>query len=305
MARIIDEKRGGSSGSKKATISSKGRITQIDRDFTIIYTVLGEVTDTPSVILGLSGIPTLGSIREGLVCQRVTTSKKDIVVESGDLKSLWTVQAEYSNDLDSADPTELPPEIRWTSEQYEEVLRQDAIDNNKKVVTACGEPLLLTAKKVIPVLTIKKTQNAPFSPLIILMYTNTVNSSTFWGAAANTALMASIEAVYKQVDTLSAGKKWFVDVTYVIKFKYDPDFAEPWKARILHAGTKYFPKAGAEAQKWMDVAGNTGVINLDANGLKLADNAVPVYLDFNVYRKASWSSLHISPADLGNYFTVE
>lgn len=304
MARIIDEKREGASGNRKATINQNGRVTQIDKDFTIVYMVVGEVTDTPAVILGLTGIPQVGDIREGLVCQRVTTAKKSQVVENGQLKSLWTVSAEYSNELEETEPTELPPEIRWTSEQYEEVLRQDAIDNNKKVVTACGEPLLLTAKKVIPVLTIKRTQNAPFSPLVILQYTNTVNSSAFWGAGANTALMASIEAVYKQVDTLNAGKKWFVDVTYVIKFKFDPNFQEPWKARILHAGTKYFPKAGAEAQKWMDVAGNTGVINLDANGLKLADNAAPIYLDFNVYRKADWSSLNLNPAQLGNYFTV-
>lgn len=304
MARIIDEKREGASGNRKATINQNGRVTQIDKDFTIVYMVVGEVTDTPAVILGLTGIPQVGDIREGLVCQRVTTAKKSQIVENGQIKSLWTVSAEYSNELEETEPTELPPEIRWTSEQYEEVLRQDAIDNNKKVVTACGEPLLLTAKKVIPVLTIKRTQNAPFSPLVILQYTNTVNSSAFWGAGANTALMASIEAVYKQVDTLNAGKKWFVDVTYVIKFKFDPNFQEPWKARILHAGTKYFPKAGAEAQKWMDVAGNTGVINLDANGLKLADNAAPIYLDFNVYRKADWSSLNLNPAQLGNYFTV-
>lgn len=304
MARIIDEKREGASGNRKATINQNGRVTQIDKDFTIVYMVVGEVTDTPAVILGLTGIPQVGDIREGLVCQRVTTAKKSQIVENGQIKSLWTVSAEYTNELEETEPTELPPEIRWTSEQYEEVLRQDAIDNKKKVVTACGEPLLLTAKKVIPVLTIKRTQNAPFSPLVILQYTNTVNSSAFWGAGANTALMASIEAVYKQVDTLNAGKKWFVDVTYVIKFKFDPNFQEPWKARILHAGTKYFPKAGAEAQKWMDVAGNTGVINLDANGLKLADNAAPFYLDFNVYRKADWSSLNLNPAQLGNYFTV-
>ena len=302
MARIIDEKRGGSSGSKKATINSAGRITQIDKDFTIVYTVLGEQTDTPAVILGLNGIPALGSIREGLVCKSVTTSKKDIVVEDGTIKSLWTVTAEYSNDLESTDPTELPPEVRWTSEQYEEVLKEDVQDNNKKVVTKCGEPLLLTVKRVIPVLTIKRTENAPFDPTKIINFTNTVNGSAYWGAPSEHALLASIDANYKQVETVNQGKKWFVDVTYVIKFRFVPNETKPWKAKILHAGTKYFPKAGAEAQKWMDVAGNCGVINLDANGLKLPDNQKPVYLDFNVYRVARWNSLHIDPSDLGSFF---
>lgn len=302
MARIVDEQRSGAGANKRATVNKNGKVTDIEKSFTIVYTVIGEVDDTAQEITAVAGIPQLGSIREGLVCQRLTSSRKGLVNIGGEVKSNWTVSAEYSNELESVDPTEMPPDVRWTSEQYEEVLREDVVNDKKKVVTKCGEPLLLTVKRVIPVLTIRRTENAPFDPTIILNYTNTVNNSAFWGAGAEHALMASIDAQYKQVETVNQGKKWFVDVTYVIKFKFDPNFAKPWKARILHAGTKYFPKAGAEAQKWMDVAGNCGVINLDNNGLKLADNKEPVYLDFNVYRIVSWNGLRLNPGDLGSYF---
>ena len=302
MARIIDMARSGHGANQKATVSKKGGIESIDKSFSMIYTVVAESGDTPMTVANLDGIPQIGSIMDGLVCQRKTTSKKTPAIVDGEEKGIWTVTAEFSNELESNDPTEMPPEVRWTSEEYEEVLREDVEDQNKKVVTKCGEPLLLTIKRVIPVLTIKRTETAPFDPTKIVNYTNTVNSGAFWGAAAESALMAGIEANYKLVDTVNNGKKWFVDVTYTIKFRFEPNNSKPWKARILHAGTKYFPKAGAEAQKWMDVAGNTGTINLDANGLKLADNAAPVYLDFNVYRKVSWASLHINPNDLGTYF---
>ena len=76
MARIIDMARSAHGANKKATVSKKGGIESIDKSFSMIYTVVAESGDRPMTVANLDGIPQIGSIMDGLVCQRKTTSKK-------------------------------------------------------------------------------------------------------------------------------------------------------------------------------------------------------------------------------------
>ena len=300
MSIIVDVKQSGLSGNRE--LQQDGAKMNIVEDFTRTYTIISDKNATAISIMGTPGLPQVGSRSGGLMCKKITPSRETLVLINGVTQSKWTVTAEYSSEVSETDPTELPPEVSWSSEVYEEVLKNDVDDPTKKVVTACGEPLILTQRRVMPVLTIKRTEKAPFSPMKILTYTNTINSNEFWGAPKYHALMEGINASYKQVEMTDGSKKWFVDVTYVIKFKFDPNNDQPWRAEVLHHGTKYFKVEGAEAQCWDDGNGNTGTINLDENGYKLADDAEPVYLKFNVYKKMDWSALKIDTNQIRSLF---
>lgn len=300
MGYIIGVKQNGLNGSQE--LQQDGTNLNIVEDFTIVYTVISNENATTKSILYTPGLPRIGSYSAGLMCKKLTPSRDTLVILDGVTKSKWTITAEYSSEFTETDPTELPPEVSWSSEIYEEVLKWDVDNPNQKVVTKCGEPLILTRRRVMPVLTIKRTEEAPFPPMNILEYTNTINQNPFWGSPAKHALLEGINATYKQVELTNGDKKWYVDVSYVIKFRFDPNTNQPWQAQILHHGTKYFKVQGAEAQCWDDGNGNTGTINLDANGLKLADGAEPVYLSFNVYETKDWSALKIDTDEIRSIF---
>ena len=301
MARLISIQSGGLSGDQ--TLQQENGTFSLNRTLEIVYTVWGnDEKDTPdSIISTTTGLPTPGTSMYGLYCKKVT-AQREKAFTNGTNAGLWSVTATFDGEIESLEPTELPPEISWSSETYEEVLREDVEDKNKKVQTKCGEPLILTRQLIIPTLTIKRTENAPFNPNTILSYTNTINSGTFWGAPAGHALMAGINATYKQVETSGGEKKWFVDVSYIIKFKQDPNSDHPWKARVLHWGTKFFKNSTDEAQCLIDGSGNVSGVKLDENGYRLADNDEPVYLEFNVYPKKDFGSLRLNPEQLGSVF---
>lgn len=299
MAQIVAIKRGGRSGSH--SLSQNGLQWDVEKTFTITYTVVCDsVSDTHEHILQTAGIPRVGVKMYGLICKKVSATREKLVQMNGGMRGLWTVTADFDSSIDHIDPTELPPEVSWTSEIFEEVLRKDL--NGRPIQTVPGEPLILTGRKAMPVLTISRTENAPFDPSIILNYTNTINSNGFWGAPAKSALLESIQAKYKQVEMTNGDKKWFVDVTYVIKFKKIPNVSEPWKASVLHHGTKYYQNAEDEAQAWEDGRGNNGSYNLDNNGFLLADGADPVYLDFDIYEQKNFDTLKINASQIGSMF---
>ncbi|MDO4571143.1 MAG: hypothetical protein Q4D38_12210 [Planctomycetia bacterium] len=300
MARIASIQGGGLSGDH--TLQQENGTFSLNRTMEIVYTVWGNSElDTPDTIIRTTaGLPTPGTSMYGLYCKKVS-AKREKAFANGTTAGLWSVTATFDGEIESLEPTELPPEISWSSETYEEVLRED-VEDGKKVQTKCGEPLILTKQQILPTLTIKRTENAPFDPNTILDYTNTINEKTFWGAPAGHALMAGINATYKQVETPEGEKKWYVDVTYVIKFKQDPKTQHPWRARVLHWGTKFFKNAVDEAQCLIDGSGNVSGVKLDQNGFRLADNAEPVYLEFNVYPKKDFGSLELNPDQLGSVF---
>ena len=304
MARISGMKaNGGLRGT--STLKKDGKRYVEKQSMDVIYTVIGNgPADTPASIMQTAGIPQIGQKAYGLTVMKADAQREKYWVFGADYGK-WTVTLnlealEDEEEEEEKDPTEYPPDVSWDSEEYEEVLRHDINDHTKKVQTKCGEPLTLTTRRVVPVLTIKRTEKAPFSPLTILQYTNAVNSSSFWGAPAGSALLCKIGAQYKQIEDKDGNKKWYVDVTYVVKFKYDPETDAPWQARILHWGTKAFNDETHEAQAVRDGSGNVTGTLLDARGHKLADGAAPVYLEFDVYKERDFSPLKIDEDDISS-----
>lgn len=207
---------------------------------------------------------------------------------------VWEVEAEFSQqyetDPEETEPWNLDPEWSWSCEQQEEPLLFDAVDQDKAIENSAGEPLPPISRTIaIPVLTIKRAE-ASFSGSTILDYVNHVNSSSFWGAPAYTALMADISASQA---THEGTKYW--DVTYQIKFNLLIDAG--WRARLLDHGTYYWSGAAKGVGSRIpfgDDAFQQVLGNLDGNAYRNLTNT-PEFVIYNRYETANFGTLSLGP----------
>ena len=207
---------------------------------------------------------------------------------------VWEVEAEFSQQYETepeeTEPWNLAPEWSWSCEQQEEPLLFDAVDQDKSIVNSAGEPLPPISRQIaIPVLTIKRSESS-FSGSTILDYVNHVNSSTFWGAPAHTALMADISASQA---THEGVKYW--EVTYQIKFNLL--VTAGWRARLLDHGTYYWSggsKGVGAKTPFGDDAFQQVLGNLNGSGGQNV-SATPAFVTYNRYETANFGSLSLGP----------
>ena len=207
----------------------------------------------------------------------------------------WDVECEFSNSIggkepedDDTDPWDLLPSWRWGSETIEEPLLFDAQDPTLAMVNSAGESLPpITMPITVPVLTIKRIENF-FTGDTILSHANRVNSAEFWGAPANKAWLASIEADPRN---LNGSRVW--DTVYKIRFKMD---TYGWVARILDQGTYYWTGAVGTSQKlpFGDDAFQQVLGNLDGTGKKNTTNT-PAWVTRNRLPKVDFNDLNLGP----------
>lgn len=242
-----------------------------------------------NLVASVSGVPYIGMpspIISGAVC----VSRR--INEAG--PRIWEVEAEFSQQYDTepeeADPWDLAAEWSWSCEQQEEPLLYDAVDNTKAIVNSAGEPLPPISRQIaIPVLTIKRAEET-FSGSTLLDYVNKVNSSTFWGAPAYTALMADISAS----QTSHEGVKYW-EVTYQIKFNLL--ITAGWRARLLDHGTYYWSGAAINVGSKIpfgDDAFQQVLGNLDGNAYRNL-TGTPAFVTYNRYETANFGSLSLGP----------
>lgn len=263
--------------------------------FDLTYYVLGDsINDREDEIILASGIPPLGYPLRGCYCKKLTPTETNRVANpsTGTPVGLWEVKANFDDDYtpeDDQPPTSKPPVIRWHGETEEEILEKD-VETGDPVQTDADEPILITTPFVLPVLEIKRWENYPFDPNTMLDYSHHVNSAEFWGAPVGSALMLPME-----VDEETAEGIKYCVVTYKIKFKIKPDLDEPWKARVLHHGSKYRKNAGQPPVQCQDRYGNPTTFNLAEGGTKLAEGAEKVFKDFSRFQKANFNALSLDP----------
>lgn len=236
----------------------------------------------------VSGVPYIGApspVLSGAVCISRTIN------EVG--PNTWEVEAEFSQQYDTepqeTEPWNLDPEWSWSCEQQEEPLLYDAVTEDA-ILNSAGEPLPPISRQIaIPVLTIKRAE-ASFSGSTILDYVNHVNSGTFWGAPAYTALMADISAT--QANHEGVG---YWEVTYQIKFNLL--VTAGWRARLLDHGTYYWSGAARGVGRKVpfgDDAFQQVLGNLDGNGYR-NDTTTPEFVVYNRYETADFSTLSLGP----------
>lgn len=271
--------------------------------FTRSYLVVAESLATlEASVIQTTGLPPLGALLAGTLAFCINKKGKEIMrvkhPTTGVPTVLWEVAADFDSDID-ADENDQPPEartpkIRWFGEQEEEVLEKDAIEANTAIETVPGEPIIITAPVVRPVLEVKRFELPPFDPDTILDYANHVNSATFYGAPEGTALMLPMETQEVNIE----GTK-YIEATYRVKFKIIKEEGDlkmdSWKANVLHHGFRYFPEVGQPARVYTDERENPATINLAADGTQLAEGADPVFLQFNKFPKVNFNLLNLGP----------
>lgn len=264
------------------------------RTYIVLADNCGQNSDT---ILATSGIPALRAAVQGMYVDRRTPKEAATVIHpvTGVLTILWHIDIEATNQWPATsgqepDPLDWTPVIRWKTWRYERRVARDVITGDP-IVTRAFEPIEASYEAILPLLEIERYEAYPFDPGVILDYCGHLNTSTFWGAAENNALIDEISVEEERIEGVKLCK-----VTYAIKF-----FGE-FIFKPLHQGFRYKRLIGAgpawEIVNATDVNGNPLRINLDEDGFPLANDDPPVYLEFNTYPKTNFAPLGINNTDI-------
>jgi hypothetical protein len=261
---------------------------KVDSEHTATYVVImqTEAAREPDVA-ATPGVPFIGSASPININARCVS--RDIT-EIG--PCTWEVTCTFSTNYRTEPSDEFPwerlPSWLWGTESVEEPLLCDAQDDTKGILNSAREPLIPpTSPIAVPVLTISRYEST-FTPNTILAYVNKVNSASFWGAAANQAFMAGINATQEILDGWRVWK-----ATYTIKFKID---SRGWRMRLLDQGTYYWTGTVGSSEKkpFGDRAFQQVVGNLNGSGGQNT-TASPSFVTYNRYDDADFNQLQLGP----------
>lgn len=286
MALLVSLKAsGGQNQSDSLNIGADKTTIDVSNDYTYIV-IANSANDNADTVIGSYGLPKLGQLWNWRKCTSLNATSSTPIVFGGRSTNLWEVVAHYEKiHAQDEDPTTWDPEISWSTETYEEVLKKDM--KGKAVKTKCGEPILLTVNRVCPVATITKYQ--PESYQIPASSVGCVNSGAFMGWPAKSALLKSVGVTYEKINVKGEDRR-FAKLTATVVFKNDGT-SNPWKEKVLHQGRKCKNRTTGKIEVWQDKQGNTGLVNLDSSGYALDNNEDEQYLEFDVYDDVSFSSL--------------
>lgn len=251
-------------------------------DYTRVFQVVVDSrTDTEATVAAASGVPALAAAHPDN-SQAKAASQDVACVDPSGLK--WEVTVNYSTDLTpqqlESSPMARPINWRWDFVRYEEVVEKDR--DGDPVETSAGEPFdpLPVRDRTRPVLVITRNE-AQFVPATVETYVGKVNEREFFGAAANTLKLDSI-----QPTPVTEGTTNFWSVTYA--FHYKPN---TWALEVLDFGSYERPNKEGDKRNFSEEEGESGRAKLDGEGTKLADDADPVYLSFDVYEEVDFNKL--------------
>lgn len=131
-------------------------------------------------------------------------------------------------------PLDMPPKIRFTSEDVEEEVTHTV--GGLPIQTINGETFMPRLREVLPIPAIIVQRNVTWvNPNTISLYRNTVNSDTWYGMPAGTVLCKSIDA-----DSMDDGdfSYWSVTARFLVRrgaWKYTED-VNAWHQRLLAQG---------------------------------------------------------------------
>jgi hypothetical protein len=278
-------------------IGEKDEVTQGQREwdkdslfgtrktFSVVYYVRAtSKAENEDDALAATGLPPIGILRNRAYL------KQKAARESSASALLWEVECYFDSHVDPKRPV---VKWGWTAESIELVITHDPV-TGAPIVNAVGEPIIVTAPFVIPILWIERME-ASFSPDTILAYCNRTNSQPFWGAPPKAALMGPITDSPEEVNGVTIRR-----VRYEIKFNLlvDPDTKKikGWISQPLNEGTKYRDKAGDKTfikfrEKFKDII--TGNLNLDGTARDPTQPAV--YLNFHRHPLADLNNLELGP----------
>lgn len=266
------------------------------KQFTDTYIVQADsLSETEEDIMAADGIPDLRSISHNAYCRELSARE----IDSGGL--LWELDAIYDSHID-ADTQVI--RISWEGDSIEELITHDQV-TGESMALPNGEVQPVTTIWELPVLVVERIEDT-FDPDIILTYSNTVNSTPFYGAPAGCALM---KGPYGAPEEVSGQQKY--RVTYRIKFnlKIHPDTQQPegWFHYQWLEGNYYYTTSDPNTRRIKqfltappNVMARTGPLNFDGTARTQSDtddDGLPLLLlkKRNRFRIADFSFLNLGP----------
>ena len=206
-------------------------------------------------------------------------------------KFIWEVDCLFDSHIEANEPVVF---VNWTAEEIQEAIVYDQV-TGLPLVNAVGEPQFTTTPIQIQVLNIRRIENYPFNPDIMRLYGGTVNSETFYGAPAGTAMLKGPTTSPRAINGVT-----YEEVNYIIRFNFtvNPATLEPkgWQYHYLQHGTKYKSDASkTEPDKWFEVDGDRTTGNLNNDGTFRALNLAPLWISANRFRTSDLNDLNLGP----------
>ena len=288
----------------------------------LTYFVLGDtINDTKQDILDVSEVPNLSSVINGEKVISVVPKERQTVIHPTTLEKtyLWEIAVKTDSAFDASGGgggggggiTQFRPVTRWSSETIEERVWVD-VETGEGIETVPGDAILVSKRRHIPVLEIKRYEEYPFDPDLQLRIPEHTNLRDFWGAPPGSALCDSI-----QVEEQAIQGTIFVWVTYIFKFKLLEDgiiingivkTTDGWDFLPSHRGTSHFDLVDGEISEKTftatDLDGNPKTVPLNTDGTikeKVAGGVaanVPDRLSFQIYHKVDFDFLSLNFQDV-------
>ncbi|MBP7638091.1 MAG: hypothetical protein KBA18_09480 [Kiritimatiellae bacterium] len=261
------------------------------RAFNVLCTA---ASDTAVTVLAASGLPAIGEVFNGAVCKR-RIAKKNPPTDANQLN--WIVICEYempgTGPAWSETPTSQDPEIQIDTDPESVPFDEDAITGNA-VENSAGDLFDPPVEKDAGVTVIRITKNySSWDADDNETWKDTVypatGTATIAGktGAAKTFRMKRISAVKKWTP---GGSRYFA-VTFEIEYR-----AATHRKFPLDQGLRQLvltAKFNIKDDNGVDV---TEPVKLDGSGYPLAAGQDPVYMEYDAYATADWSSLSLPSA---------
>lgn len=177
------------------------------------------------------------------------------VLPVGDTRILYRADVQYASarggEGQNSNPITRPPIINWDWEVVSEPIDRDP--TGAAVVNVNGEQYdpPLTVEFADAKVVIERNYES-FDPLVLQTYRYVVNSDTFLGFPAGTALLKPIRA-----RSQTEGQFLYWIITAEIVFRVDPDgvYTRSWHRRVLQRGFKVRPSSGLPPVWYTDTDG--------------------------------------------------
>lgn len=234
--------------------NASGSIDQrLQKRFDKRYRVLtDDALDGLPVVLSASGLPSVfdlytdpnGNLVVGCICTDLQASQDENPYVWEVVATFSTLAADPSKQEEL--PTRRPPEIRWSTTQYQRVIQQDGI--GFPIQNSAREPFdpPVEVDDSRPTLHISRYQSS-FDPNVMSDYKNAVNSDTFFGFAPGTVMCKGISAASHYENGVFC---WKVDY----EFHMRPD---GWQLKLLDQGYRTFNR---DTNKWETIIASDGTL---------------------------------------------
>ena len=271
--------------------------------------------DGQITVCGAAGLPAIGSsYNNGSESSSAMILRSKKAKQKKESPLVWEVDCEYTPVTSSGegaaattgDVTLLPTKYTWRTIQETADVLIDTVPQS--VQNAAGDPFLdpVTAEKSYFQLIIERNEDS-FDGIVMSEYINTLNEGPFFGFDAKTCRMVAIDAT-AEYDVQYGG---FWTVTYEVHIRKPDDWKPyitigrelpvnseqgPWDRVIRNIGNRARTTVG-EAPTPVIERGHvvTDGVDLDVDGLKLAEGEEPYYWIFKPYAATSWAPLDIEP----------